>query len=538
MFSRIHCTLRITCALRISKKINMIYYKLCLAVILTCNSCLAHKFLLVFPIPGRSHGILGEGFVRNLLKADHEVVYITAVPLNETNSRLRQIDVSENIKLYPEFIFKIEWIMKTPMKLTDAWMHLMITYNMSVSTINNADVQRLMMDTSENFDAVIAEWLYSELYAGFSAVFNCPLIWSSSMEPHNWVLSLIDDYANPAYTTDNLSLSSPPFTFMERIIELWKILWTLINKWFLNFKEIESYNILYGPAASKRGITLPPFNEVKYNGSLMLGNSHVSTGQNIRLPQNYKSIGGYHLREDLPKLPKQLQEILDNSKHGVIFFSMGTMLKSKYFPDDLKIDLIKMFGSLKQEVIWKLEDHNESLPKNLHIVQWAPQSSILAHPNCVLFITHGGLLSVTEAIHFAVPFIGIPMYGDQYINVIKSEDRGFAKQTNLHDGVNDLKSSIEDMLNNSSYRDKMNEFSFIYHHRPASPSKELVHWVEHVVRTRGAPHLRSPALHVPFYQKMYLDLVALIVLSILIIKRIIRSYLLPKRTIDLTKKRS
>lgn len=33
----------------------------------------AYKILVVFPIPGRSHAILGQGYVELLLKAGHEV---------------------------------------------------------------------------------------------------------------------------------------------------------------------------------------------------------------------------------------------------------------------------------------------------------------------------------------------------------------------------------------------------------------------------------------------------------------------------------
>lgn len=33
----------------------------------------AYKILLVFPFPSSSHGILGDGFVRHLLGAGHEV---------------------------------------------------------------------------------------------------------------------------------------------------------------------------------------------------------------------------------------------------------------------------------------------------------------------------------------------------------------------------------------------------------------------------------------------------------------------------------
>lgn len=48
------------------------------------------------------------------------------------------------------------------------------------------------------------------------------------------------------------------------------------------------------------------------------------------------------------------------------------------------------------------------------------------------------------------------------------------------------------------------------------PGDELNFWVRHVIETRGAWHLRSPALNVPLYQRLYLDLVALVIVIICI----------------------
>jgi glucuronosyltransferase len=42
-----------------------------------------------------------------------------------------------------------------------------------------------------------------------------------------------------------------------------------------------------------------------------------------------------------------------------------------------------------------------------------------------LFITHGGLLSKQEAITRGVPLLGIPIYGDQRLNMRKAEISGY-----------------------------------------------------------------------------------------------------------------
>lgn len=61
---------------------------------------------------------------------------------------------------------------------------------------------------------------------------------------------------------------------------------------------------------------------------------------------------------------------------------MGSNLKSKDLPHQLKRNLLNIFGELKQTVLWKFEEKLPNLPDNVHILNWAPQQSIL----CKLFI--------------------------------------------------------------------------------------------------------------------------------------------------------
>lgn len=62
----------------------------------------------------------------------------------------------------------------------------------------------------------------------------------------------------------------------------------------------------------------------------------------------------------------------------------------------------------------------------------------------------------------------------------------------------------------------MKDLQLVYHDRPVSAAKEMVHWVEHVVKTRGAKHLRSLALITPWYQKYFVDLAVLILVSLVV----------------------
>ncbi|XP_063374357.1 UDP-glucosyltransferase 2-like [Cydia amplana] len=479
-------------------------------------ACDGYRILVMFPSPGKSHSILAQGYVRHLTRAGHEVTLVTSFPSNSTNPKMREIDVSDNLITVEGRALKLGRIMKKEYDITDQSLTIDYYGKVAQMSLRNKNVQQLLMDHNEHFDVVIAEWLFDELYSGLGTVFNCPLIWASTFDPHWLILRLIDQPSNPAYVANCKSLNVPPFTLVQRMEELWAFIRVSFAKLFY-FNPIteKAYKDIYGPVLAKRGRPLPSYDDVLYNASLVLADSHASLGQATRLPQNYKMIGGYHVETEVKSLPQELRTIMDNAGQGVIYFSMGSKLKSTDMPEELKKRLLKMFGLLKYTVLWKYEEILPDIPENVHILQWAPQQSILAHPNCILFITHGGLLSTTESVHFGKPIIAIPVFGDQYINSKSAAHKGFAKVVELgYDLDKDLKEAIDEVTSNTRYSERAKELSLIYHDRPVPPGAELVHWVEHVVHTRGAPHLRSPALLLPWYQKMYLDALALMMAAV------------------------
>ena len=69
-------------------------------------------------------------------------------------------------------------------------------------------------------------------------------------------------------------------------------------------KEESVFNRAFGPVMAQRGGILPPFEVVKHNGSLLLGNTHFFTGQMFRLPLNYIQIAGYHIEKKRKPLTK------------------------------------------------------------------------------------------------------------------------------------------------------------------------------------------------------------------------------------------
>ncbi|KAF2886036.1 hypothetical protein ILUMI_20137, partial [Ignelater luminosus] len=73
-----------------------------------------------------------------------------------------------------------------------------------------------------------------------------------------------------------------------------------------------------------------------------------------------------------------LKKIIEDSKDGVILFSLGTNVRSDQISLKSRQALLKAFSKLPQTVLWKFESDNiEELPKNVFIKKWLPQNDIL-----------------------------------------------------------------------------------------------------------------------------------------------------------------
>ncbi|CAB3233307.1 unnamed protein product [Arctia plantaginis] len=429
-------------------------------------------------MPSKSHSILNNALIKQLLKDGNEITFIRSHEYKNAPPTLRQIDVSSNKELLPANAINIKAIMDSTVSNDPENVRRFMT-TMSIKTLENKNVQKLLMDPEEKFDVVIAEYMYNDVLASLAAVFDCSLIWLFPMEVNSDILKRLDAVPNPGYVIDSMSTKVLPLTFKERVEELWALLKAeyMFYRYFDDM-ETEAYKRLIAPIIAKRGRQPPSFQDIRFNVSLVLGYSHVSMGEAVSLPQSYKNVAGYHIDEDIKPMPKDLKEIMDNAKDGVIYFSMGSNLRSKDWPEETKQKLLLMLGGLKQIVLWKIEEELPNVPKNVYISNWFPQSSILSHPNCIIFLTHGGLLSITESFHFGVPIIGIPAFADQFVNIKRVVKKGFGIKVDLtYNLVEDLKVAVEKITSNPSYRLKAKESSIIFHDRPAKPIEEMSFWM-------------------------------------------------------------
>ncbi|XP_056267964.1 UDP-glucuronosyltransferase 2A2-like [Pseudoliparis swirei] len=221
---------------------------------------------------------------------------------------------------------------------------------------------------------------------------------------------------------------------------------------------------------------------------------------------NVVYIGGFQCRPALP-LPDHLEEFMQSSgEHGVIVMSLGTFVNE--IPAEITNEIAAAFAKLPQKVIWRHKGGRPAtLGNNTLIVDWMPQNDLLGHPKMKLFVAHGGTNGVQEAIYHGVPVVGLPVFFDQYDNLLRLQEKGAAKLLTMKtvDKDDNFLKAVQEVLQEPSYRENMQRLSVLHRDRPMKPLDAALFWIEFVMRHKGAAHLRTEAYRMPWYSYHSVD---------------------------------
>ncbi|XP_067994223.1 UDP-glucuronosyltransferase 1A9-like isoform X7 [Melanerpes formicivorus] len=208
-------------------------------------------------------------------------------------------------------------------------------------------------------------------------------------------------------------------------------------------------------------------------------------------------------------LPKEFEAIVNASgEHGIVVFSLGSMVSE--IPMKKAIEIADALGTVPQTVLWRYTGKTPpNLPDNVKLVKWLPQNDLLAHPKTRAFITHGGSHGVYEGICNAVPMVLMPLFGDQMDNAKRVESREAGLVLNILEMTSkDISTALKTVINDKKYKENIKRMSELHLDRPIHPLDLAVHWVEFVMRHKGAPHLRPAAHDLNWIQYHSLDVVA------------------------------
>ncbi|KPJ16493.1 hypothetical protein RR48_01072, partial [Papilio machaon] len=217
---------------------------------------------------------------------------VTAFPDKSINKNLRQIDLPKS----REIIKDIDATNQGRMSMS---MLREFARNISIAALETSELRNVLIN--EKFDAVVTEWFFSDLEAGYAAVQQIPWILLSGVVMHPYMEYLVDSVRTLPVTPFIMNDFPVPMNLWDRLSNTFSFGMFMYEIW----QDSEAdYDKQFSSIAKARGVSLPPLSISRHNISIMLVNSHTSFAPAQPLPPNVIEIAGYHIEETTPPLPK------------------------------------------------------------------------------------------------------------------------------------------------------------------------------------------------------------------------------------------
>ncbi|KAF6206589.1 hypothetical protein GE061_017823 [Apolygus lucorum] len=491
-------------------------------MLLACltGEALAANILGIFPFTAKSHFTMYEVLLEELHARNHNLTVMSHFPLKSPKPNYTDVSLVGSVPSLHGNL-SMSHLNDAPLNLRDNLRQIHQNFDIFDSMLRSREVQRLLNSTSK-FDLLIIELFDTDVFLAFAHRFRAPYISISPCPLLPWAHGRVGNEANPAFVPVFFSEFNNNMDIVSRAMNA--LYYAASNFYYDQIMDAESEKLM------KRLFPgYPPLRSIAEDVSLILVNTHGSLHRPPPSSQRVVQVGGMHVRDPQPLKDAILVEFLETAEEGVILFSMGSMFKFDSLPRDKREAFDKALKRVSQRVIWKWES-GKAINGNILYMDWVPQRDVLAHRNVVLFIYHGGLLGVTEAVHSGVPILGIPMFGDMTINMAAVASAGAGISLRFRDITDDLLyNTIKHMLESPKYKRNAVELAKLYNDRPMPPLQTAVYWTEYVLRNKGAPNLKPHSLS--WYQLWLLDLIilstfvviVLAVITVAVTKRLARS---------------
>ncbi len=324
----------------------------------------------------------------------------------------------------------------------------------------------------------------------------------------------------PSYIPAAISNFTPDMSFPQRIgnfiMKLMYEIIPIVMKFDAPFEELKA----------KYGMNTSLYISQTFNrASIKFVYADFALDFNAPIEPDTVLVGGFHIAPPKP-LSGELALWVENSgTYGTVVSSFGTLVKN--FEGKWERIFLDAFARLSQNVVWRNKDASKitrenklayyaekSIPDNVRLMSWFPQTSLLADPNVKVFVTHCGQHAAFEAAYFGVPVVAIPLSADQYTQAAKLVGAGqMGVQIDINSLTADsLSTAIQTVLKDPRYKENAMAMSARLRDQLV-PKQDLIrYWVDYVIRNKGARHLKSPAYKLNFVQYHSLDVIGFLLL--------------------------
>lgn len=473
----------------------------------------SYKILMLLPVGSSSHRNVFMPLAEALADRGHKIVILSGLPPTSKHPNVTEI----NHEL-PHLGDNINDMFQHVNSLVGGWELFKIPLPAMARDIYKVPSVKKLYEKRKEFDLVVIDFMFNEIIYPFAH--EVPFITVATPGMDSRQSAVFGNVLSPSYTPNLLANYPFPLSLRERIINLFLHTWPPFywNKWAiipLVQKEI-----------SAQFPDLPPLLEIERNQSLTLMNTHFSIDTPMPLLPSQVEVGAMHCRPAKP-LPQDLESWLaEAAPAGVIYFSLGSVARSKTIPPEYRQAFLEAFRRMPQRVLWKYEGELEGASDNIRTSSWIPQQDVLAHDNVKVFISHGGLLSLQESIFHATPLFVLPIFGDQTRNGMFVENSGLGRTLVWEELTADrIVDVLTDIITNTKYKDNVAKMSASLRDQLTTPQERAVFWTEYVIRHRGAPQLRCPAAQLSWVEFLLLDVVGILLLAMMVVMFLLRRLL-------------
>lgn len=357
------------------------------------TDCAAARILAAMPIPSYSHQIVFRPLWKELSRRGHHVTLLTTNPMNDSSLvNITEVDWRYAYDLWNTKHNVAEMMsnyQSNLLNVADRFVDMMS--DIVDQELSHPQVQSLIRDPDTKFDLVMVEYLYPSMSV-LSERFKCPFIGVVPLDALGIFHEAIGNPTNPSLYPDFMLPFSGSLSFAERLVSSAFWLWI---RYFFKYKIFPRDDSII---RKHFGSNVPPMHEMHKKMSMLFINTNP-VFHNVRptVPTTINIGGGTHLQKKPAPLPtvslfnalfpkatfrltlQDLKMFLDNSPEGVIYFSLGTNVKSKDLPHETIREIMDAFAEMPFKVLWKFEIETcLQTPTNIRMEKWLPQQDVLS----------------------------------------------------------------------------------------------------------------------------------------------------------------
>ncbi|CAH3892843.1 unnamed protein product [Pieris brassicae] len=479
------------------------------------NHAAALNVLAIVTLPLKSHYMAFDRFFRELARRGHSVTVMNNYLEKNPPPNMTFIDLSRDryphIRMPPMSAY--EGSNSHYMRLINIYYHFLARSQHVGQDCEHLVTSKEVVDflaKKQKFDVIIVEQFMSDCGAAFAAtLYDAPIIGITSHTLLPWSYSRLGipfDFSSDAFYFSTGGQNPSLYHKIEAY---------LTNIWAQHVLQPQIFKTIN--SIFKRHI--PTFGgdveeAIMEKMMMMFVYQHFSVTGARLLPPQAVEIGGIHINK-AKEIPKDIDTFLSSAPHGAIYVSFGSNLNASTLSTKKMKAFLDAFKKIPQKVLWKIESPNIT-SENVYTRPWFPQRDVLCHEKVLAFISHGGMLSLSEAAHCGKPLLTIPFFGDQFSNSATIEQSGLGKILYFDEVNADSLTNAIQYLTSKKMQDNARNIQSLWNDRPVDVLNSAIYWTEYVARHRFAPP-SLPSKQSTWFEKSLLDVYSVLISIIIVV---------------------